>query len=220
MLRKNQIQIGLSKIVTLCTFICWLAALRHRIQATLGKRQNMPPCFFLWFSQWGFTAAVTAIRVASFQSQSPCANPGNSDRLIFESHTLCSTMWACSKANIPLTNIVFIWNPTAIRCPFLIVPDADPPTGICTSQALEYNTRCTFTCRNGYRLKGSKERVCQLDKSWSGSPTICERMYTRKHIPCHKNYSSQHTLNAAHHGKVGGIPSSLQRLSRTLIGMV
>ena len=118
-------------------------------------------------------------------------------------------MWACSKANIPLTNIVFIWNPTAIRCPFLIVPDADPPTGICTSQTLEYNTRCTFTCRNGYRLKGSKERVCQLDKSWSGSPTICERMYTRKHIPCHKNYSSQHTLNAAHHGKVGGIPSSL-----------
>lgn len=68
----------------------------------------------------------------------------------------------------------------AIRCPFLIVPDADPPTGICTSQALEYNTRCTFTCRNGYRLKGSKERVCQLDKSWSGSPTICEQKFCPK----------------------------------------
>ena len=109
---------------------------------------------------------------------------------------LCSTLWACSKAitsgYVTLIFCVFIWNPTVITCPIFVVPNADPPTGICTSQSFEYKTRCTFTCLTGFRLKGSKERVCQFDKSWLGSPTICERMYTRKHIPCHKNYSSQH----------------------------
>lgn len=65
----------------------------------------------------------------------------------------------------------------AIRCPILFVQDADPPTGRCTSLFLEYGTRCTFTCESGYQLKGSKERVCQLDNSWSGNSTSCERMY-------------------------------------------
>jgi len=63
-----------------------------------------------------------------------------------------------------------------IRCPFLVVANADPPSGECNLPSLGYSTRCTFTCRTGYRLKGSKERVCQLDKSWSGSLTICEQI--------------------------------------------
>ena len=67
----------------------------------------------------------------------------------------------------------------AIRCPILYVQDADPPTGVCTPASFEYNTSCTFTCRSGYHLKGCKERVCQLDKSWSGTPTSCERMSIR-----------------------------------------
>jgi len=60
-----------------------------------------------------------------------------------------------------------------IRCPALSVAFADPPSGVCTSPSLQYNTRCTFACQAGYSLKGCKERVCQLDKSWSGNPTSC-----------------------------------------------
>ena len=106
------------------------------------------------------------------------------------SHTrLCSTLWACSKAitsgYVTLIFCVFIWNPTVITCPIFVVPNADPPTGICTSQFLEYNTRCTFTCRAGFRLKGCKERVCQLDKSWSGKHTSCEGMYDTGIIMTH-----------------------------------
>ena len=85
---------------------------------------------------------------------------------------------------LPLSNVrltfsylifcVLILIPIVIRCPVLLVENAEPPTGVCTSPSLEYGTRCTFTCRAGYRLRGCKERVCQLDKSWSGNPTICE----------------------------------------------
>ncbi|XP_078369566.1 E-selectin-like isoform X3 [Oculina patagonica] len=68
---------------------------------------------------------------------------------------------------------------SVIRCPYLSVVNADPPTGVCTSPSgapvadLTYNTRCTFTCRTGYELKGDKERVCQLDETWSGQSTTC-----------------------------------------------
>lgn len=74
-----------------------------------------------------------------------------------------------------------ISNPTEISCPIEIVANADPLTGVCTTPSLTYNTRCTFKCRAGYRLKGSKERVCQADGTWSGSPTICEGIDTHRY---------------------------------------
>ncbi|KAM7436911.1 hypothetical protein ABFA07_013413 [Porites harrisoni] len=63
-----------------------------------------------------------------------------------------------------------------IRCPLVHVSNANPPSGVCSSAPYvpRYKTRCSFKCDRGYRLKGSKERVCQLDKTWSGIPTICE----------------------------------------------
>lgn len=60
------------------------------------------------------------------------------------------------------------------------MPNADPPHGVCSGNSLTYKTRCVFTCRSGYQLRGSKERVCQLDKSWSGSSTSCETIYCPK----------------------------------------
>ena len=72
----------------------------------------------------------------------------------------------------------------AITCPTLFVQDAVVPNGHCTpwsfdheSLFLAYGARCTFACKYGYQLKGCKERVCQLDKSWSENSTSCERMY-------------------------------------------
>ncbi|KAL9973289.1 hypothetical protein ACROYT_G019721 [Oculina patagonica] len=79
-------------------------------------------------------------------------------------------------SGIPLSCVV-------ITCPFLYVPYADPPTGDCTwpsgapQHEITYNTRCTYTCLSGYQLKGCKERVCQLDKTWSGKSTSCEQIY-------------------------------------------
>ena len=61
-----------------------------------------------------------------------------------------------------------------IRCPFLSVPHANPPTGICSNPELPYQSYCSFKCSPGYRLKGSEVRVCQFDKTWSGALTTCE----------------------------------------------
>ena len=61
-----------------------------------------------------------------------------------------------------------------IRCPPLFVLDADPPTGICSNPELSYHSYCSFKCRFGYRQKGSEVRVCQLNKTWSGTSTTCE----------------------------------------------
>ena len=32
---------------------------------------------------------------------------------------------------------------------------------------------CSFTCNTGYELTGSDTRVCQSDRSWSGSDKFC-----------------------------------------------
>ena len=68
-----------------------------------------------------------------------------------------------------------------IRCQPMMVSNADPPNGICvapdgSSAAYNtvYKTKCRFTCRRGYTLRGSQERVCQLDKTWSGVDATCE----------------------------------------------
>ena len=36
-----------------------------------------------------------------------------------------------------------------------------------------YEDTCSFTCNTGYELTGSRERTCQSDGSWSGSPVSC-----------------------------------------------
>ena len=62
----------------------------------------------------------------------------------------------------------------AITCPMLYVPNADPPTGICSNPELSYHSHCSFKCSDGYQLKVSEVRVCQLDLTWSGTSTTCE----------------------------------------------
>ncbi|XP_073228666.1 E-selectin-like [Porites lutea] len=61
----------------------------------------------------------------------------------------------------------------AIRCPFLFVPNAFPP--VCSSFLLSPGTYCSFRCKDGFYMKGSEVRVCQQDKSWTGSQTTCEQ---------------------------------------------
>ena len=89
MLRQYQIQIHpmkdahprrLNKIVVVCLYML-VDSPTSPYPGNSRKQQNISPCFFLWFSQWGFTAAVTTIRVTSFRSQSPCASPRNQANL-------------------------------------------------------------------------------------------------------------------------------------------
>ncbi|XP_073230154.1 lactadherin-like [Porites lutea] len=69
---------------------------------------------------------------------------------------------------------VEVYGCKAISCPALFVTFADPPSGMCSSADLSYQTSCSFKCMAGYQLKGSEVRVCQLDKTWSGTPSTCE----------------------------------------------
>ena len=89
MLRQYQIQIHpmkdahprrLNKIVVVCLYML-VDSPTSPYPGNSRKQHNISPCFFLWFSQWGFTAAVTTIRVTSFRSQSPCASPRNQANL-------------------------------------------------------------------------------------------------------------------------------------------
>ncbi|CAH3177233.1 unnamed protein product [Porites lobata] len=69
-----------------------------------------------------------------------------------------------------------VFHCNSISCPALFVSNADPPTGICSSADLSYQTYCSFKCLTGYQLKGSEVRVCQHDKTWSGTPSTCEEI--------------------------------------------
>ncbi|KAJ7352845.1 hypothetical protein OS493_033387, partial [Desmophyllum pertusum] len=65
---------------------------------------------------------------------------------------------------------------TVIRCPIQTVINADPPTGTCTDPSPVYRTDCSYACRTGYNIKGSKKITCQLDKNWSPAAPTCEQV--------------------------------------------
>ncbi|KAJ7327772.1 hypothetical protein OS493_026651 [Desmophyllum pertusum] len=65
---------------------------------------------------------------------------------------------------------------TVIRCHLQAVVNAVPPTGTCTDPGLVYRAECSYACRMGYNLKGSKKITCQLDKSWSPAAPTCEQV--------------------------------------------
>ncbi len=50
----------------------------------------------------------------------------------------------------------------------------------CSGSALNsYGDKCLFYCKYGYKpISGTKERHCQEDGSWSGSPLTCEGMFS------------------------------------------
>ena len=61
-----------------------------------------------------------------------------------------------------------------IRCPIQSVPDAEVPTGNCTTVELSYGTRCSYYCRRGFERVGSETITCQLDKTWYPSAPVCD----------------------------------------------
>ena len=54
------------------------------------------------------------------------------------------------------------------------MPDAEVPTGNCTTVELSYGTRCSYYCRRGFERLGSETITCQLDKTWYPSAPVCD----------------------------------------------
>ena len=46
------------------------------------------------------------------------------------------------------------------------------------SGGYNYNEDVTYTCLDGYNLIGNNPITCKGDKTWSGSPPLCDSMYT------------------------------------------
>lgn len=67
-----------------------------------------------------------------------------------------------------------------------IKPDLSCPdlrsieNGIIHGKNNRFNSRVTYQCNDGYYLFGSRERLCQGDEDWSGTPAVCmsERKYS------------------------------------------
>ena len=61
-----------------------------------------------------------------------------------------------------------------ILCPSL----SDPPNGSVSDGFRYVGSFATYNCSHGYRLVGDSYRICQLNKTWSGSQPSCTRKHT------------------------------------------
>ena len=62
---------------------------------------------------------------------------------------------------------------------FLVVTCGDPGTPSNGARQLanqNFGTTVTFTCNEGYRLEGSRQRVCQSNGEWSNQVAECKSM--------------------------------------------
>jgi len=60
----------------------------------------------------------------------------------------------------------------AVQCLQLFAPK----DGMISCPSFLYEDTCSLTCKTGYELTGSSQRICQSDLSWSGSPVSCTIM--------------------------------------------
>ena len=105
----------------------------------------------------------------------------------------------CPHLLIAVSNHSFVYDArtllflfAGIRCPHILVPNALIPSGVCTTPGGSFaGTRCKFECLRGYNLKGSAERVCQVDRTWSGTPTTCNSKWSNAGATLLNRYSEQ-----------------------------
>lgn len=58
--------------------------------------------------------------------------------------------------------------------PDLSCPDLKPiENGYFIAKSTKFNSRVTYSCNEGYFLFGPRERLCQGDEDWSGTPAEC-----------------------------------------------
>ena len=75
-----------------------------------------------------------------------------------------------TSCNIQLRQLICLLPNAGRKCSALQAPKS----GSISQGFGEYGTTVTFSCSSGYRIKGSKERVCQGNGQWSGVEPACE----------------------------------------------
>ena len=77
-----------------------------------------------------------------------------------------------------ISHLISLFIPfSVIRCVFQYV---DYAQYTCTDQLgnvvndMVYQTKCSYTCRDGYERDGSETITCQLDETWSPSAPSCQ----------------------------------------------
>ena len=59
-----------------------------------------------------------------------------------------------------------------IKCPM----PHEVPHGEFMAEGFQYGDKIHYACNRGFILVGNVTRICEADKSWSGSPAVCERI--------------------------------------------
>ena len=68
-----------------------------------------------------------------------------------------------------------------IKFHFLLCIAADcdrldnPANGTVVLTGTSMGDTATYSCNNGYELEGNRQRMCQMNRQWSGSEPSCRR---------------------------------------------
>ena len=58
----------------------------------------------------------------------------------------------------------------SVQCPVLALHSlVKTSPSDCLKSQMEFNTTCSFSCPQGYRLEGSSYKYCQINGQWTGS---------------------------------------------------
>ena len=63
----------------------------------------------------------------------------------------------------------------AALCPPLTNPDNGVINCSLGDDGPSYEDTCSFTCNTGYKLTGNDTRICQSDRNWSGTDSVCDK---------------------------------------------
>ena len=63
-----------------------------------------------------------------------------------------------------------------IQCPEVIIENAEV---VYIPDSRPLNSKATYSCTDGYRLRGESERSCQVNSMWSGTDPVCGKFLIR-----------------------------------------
>ncbi len=98
----------------------------------------------------------------------------------------CNTkIFVCKpkKQKFPHENDQLLYNAKQLSCIYLILYFiisaidcgvlSNPVNGSVEIPLTTFNAIITYTCNDGYTLKGDTTRTCESDEQWSGSAPVC-----------------------------------------------
>ena len=79
---------------------------------------------------------------------------------------------------MPISVLCIYYFSAAVLCPVL----GDIANGAVTVTSRTVGSRATYTCNDGYRLQGDRQRECQRNGQWSGQEPVCRGMSVKEII--------------------------------------